>query len=349
MPSRAASLGKSRPMRAPDQRHTQLPQLRDHAGGLRVVQQDRRRRPSGSARPARRRYGAAARTPRARPASSGSSSAPCSRLCSRLVTRKNRIALHHDPAHVQPGAAHVADQRAQHLRHLAAERGRVHGPQRAAAEQLAAAGDRLLERRARRAPARRRSARRQAVTGTSSSAMIATLSPGANRARTCRRAPPTVPACRRAGTGCRASRTWAPRACGTGARRRARRCPAGRTRPRDRPARIVGQAWDEHIADPNRRPALGEPLGELDRRRERPPRFLAVRRVGARLDVEQDEVARVEQRLVGAPAEEPRRVERRVKARVARRLEQRARERRPLQRLAPETVTPPPAAPMNGW
>ena len=55
------------------------------------------------------------------------------------------VALHDDPAHVQPRAADVADQRAQHLGHATAEGGRVDGPQRAVAEQLAAARDRALE------------------------------------------------------------------------------------------------------------------------------------------------------------------------------------------------------------
>ena len=55
------------------------------------------------------------------------------------------IALGDDPAAVEPGAAHVADQRAQHLGDAAAERGRVDVPDRAGAEQRVRGRDGLLE------------------------------------------------------------------------------------------------------------------------------------------------------------------------------------------------------------
>ena len=57
------------------------------------------------------------------------------------------VAVDHDPARVEPGAADVADQRAQHLGDAAAVRGRVDGPERPAGEQFPAARDGVLEAR----------------------------------------------------------------------------------------------------------------------------------------------------------------------------------------------------------
>ena len=60
--------------------------------------------------------------------------------------RKNSgVAADHHPARVDAGAARVADQRAQHLGDAAAVRGRVDVPERPPVEQLAPAGDRVLE------------------------------------------------------------------------------------------------------------------------------------------------------------------------------------------------------------
>ena len=120
-----------------------------HAGRLRVVEDHdvagRSISASAAALAAQRRSYA-----RAPPSPSGppSPGAPCSRLCRRLVMRKNSaIALDDHPAAVDPGPAHVADQRAQHLRDAAAERRRVDVPDRVRAEQLVPRGDRLLEAR----------------------------------------------------------------------------------------------------------------------------------------------------------------------------------------------------------
>ena len=55
------------------------------------------------------------------------------------------VALDDHPSGIDAGAADVADQRAQHLRHAAAARGRVDRPERARAEQLPPARDRALE------------------------------------------------------------------------------------------------------------------------------------------------------------------------------------------------------------
>ena len=62
------------------------------------------------------------------------------------MTRKNSASPSiTDPAGVDPGAAHVADQRAQHLGDAAAAGGRVDVPERASCQQLAPAIDRQPE------------------------------------------------------------------------------------------------------------------------------------------------------------------------------------------------------------
>ena len=56
-----------------------------------------------------------------------------------------RVARDRHPARVEAGAAHVADQRPQHLRHAAAVRGGVDVPEGPPFQQLAPARDRMLE------------------------------------------------------------------------------------------------------------------------------------------------------------------------------------------------------------
>jgi hypothetical protein len=58
---------------------------------------------------------------------------------------ERRVALDRHPAGVDVRGAHVADQRAQHLRNAPAPRGGVDRPQHAPAQHLLAARDRLFE------------------------------------------------------------------------------------------------------------------------------------------------------------------------------------------------------------
>jgi hypothetical protein len=95
----------------------------------------------------------------------------------------------------------------------------------------------------------------------------------------------------------------------------------------------VRPAGHQHVAHPDGLAEIGQALGAGVRRREGGSRQTAVGVLAASLDVEQDEISRVQQPLVGAGAEEARGVERGVQAEPLGRLEQRSGEVRLLERL----------------
>ena len=151
--SRATSLGRSSPMCARQITGTSaaarmagsIPAV---CGSWRITTSPGRSISTSAAALAahRRSYALRSASPRGPP----SPSAPCSRLCRRLVRRKNSASPSMTTQRPStPGSADVADQRAQHLRDAAPERRRVHVPDRARAEQLMPPRDRTLERRQR--------------------------------------------------------------------------------------------------------------------------------------------------------------------------------------------------------
>ena len=138
-------------VRAPDDRHPRLEQPRDHAGRLRIVQQHDVRGANALGHQLGV-GGAAALVDGALGLAQRSAVAIVSvqpvvqALCD---AEELGVALDHDPARIDPTAARVADQRAQHLGDAAAVGGRVDVPERPRLEQLAPAGQRVLEGRER--------------------------------------------------------------------------------------------------------------------------------------------------------------------------------------------------------
>ena len=137
-------------VRAPDHRHARRDQPRDHPRGLRVVQQH----DVGAGEPGSEQLGlgrAAALIDRSLPLAQLTAVVGAVQAIVEPLGDAEEVvvAADHRPASVDAGAADVSDQRPQHLRHPAALRRRVHGPQRASVQQLTTSRERALELRER--------------------------------------------------------------------------------------------------------------------------------------------------------------------------------------------------------
>ena len=134
-------------MRAPDDGHALLDQRRDHAGGLRIVQEDDVARPYAL----RQQLGVLGGDALVDGALGLAQRPAVARVAVQAVVQalgdaeELGVAADGDPSRVDADAAHVADQRAQHLGDAAAVSGGVHVPERPPVQQLAPAGHRVLE------------------------------------------------------------------------------------------------------------------------------------------------------------------------------------------------------------